>query len=65
MKKRWQIREMKKRDPKLNPRRAVSCLGKIRYDTYEQADQAARAAVNCHAYKCDYCPYYHKGRKQK
>lgn len=61
--KQQKIRAMKRRGFKGNSQKLAGCLGKIRYATYSEALEAAGAMVNAHAYKCDFCNYYHKGRK--
>lgn len=63
--KRSRIRELKRKGKKIDARFLAQCSGKIKYDSYEAAKAAADAAINCHAYKCDYCGHYHKGRIKK
>ena len=40
----------------------VKCYGKIRYETAEEA-QRKRGNSFLIPYKCDYCPYWHIGRR--
>ena len=69
MKKRTKIRatlrNAQKRGVVMDPKELASCVGKIRYTSYEDArshNALKDYAVN--PYKCKFCPNYHVGRKR-
>lgn len=63
-KKKNYIRNRKRRDSSVNTKELASCYGKIRHSSYEEA-----RAQNLHKieyvkpYKCQFCIYYHVGRR--
>jgi len=46
-----------------NSNKAASCDGKVRYDRDRAYTLAWEVLVNANAYRCQYCGYYHVGRK--
>jgi len=63
--KRAKIRRLKRQGKNVDARYLAGCYGKIKYDSYIEAKEAADKAINAHAYKCDYGDHYHKGRIRK
>ncbi len=54
---------MIKNGAKQSPHELVSCYGKIRYNSYEEAKRKNAAKYGLvKAYKCKHCEYYHVGR---
>lgn len=63
MGKRQWIRQRIKNNPAANPRKLASCEGKIRYEKKDRQQALENRPSNIHFYKCDFCRYYHIGRK--
>lgn len=64
--KRARINRMLRRQNKehKSPDYFASCHGKIRYDSFEQAQNASLEKPSIvKAYKCRHCAYYHIGRR--
>ena len=64
--KRKYIRQLHRKNPRLNTKQLASCTGKIRYITYQEAKQVADNKPSIvKTYKCNFCKYYHIGRGVK
>lgn len=64
--KRKKIRRQLKTNVSSNPKLLSSCYGKIRHNSYEAAKVANEKKINfVRPYKCQFCPYYHVGRRKQ
>lgn len=61
--KRKHIRMKLRKGKNLNPRELASCYGKIRYTKEEKVRALAGRPDFIHFYRCDFCKYFHIGRK--
>lgn len=61
MGKQSRIRKMIK-STNMSPHYLASCYGKIKFNTYAEAEEAASRINNAEAYKCKYGAHYHRGR---
>lgn len=60
------VRRAQKQGKHVNPKQLASCVGKIRHSTYEAAkSHNIEKGDSVKAYKCQFCPYYHVGRRPK
>ena len=57
---RYQVRKYGK-----DPRFLAMCYGKRRFKEYEDANKDAQKKVNAHVYACEFCEYYHVGRRNQ
>lgn len=62
--KQQRIRTAKRKGDHTNPRKLAGCDGKQRFTTYADARRRAEQLVNAHAYRCDFCPWLHVGRRR-
>lgn len=59
------VRNLRRRGSKKSSKELVSCTGKIRHTSYQRAlDANTHKAGLVKPYKCQFCPYYHVGRKK-
>ena len=58
------IKKKVSKGAKQSVKELVSCYGKIRHTSYEAAKNANDKKIAfVKPYKCNYCPYYHVGRR--
>lgn len=48
----------------MTPREQAKCQGKHPYETYFQAKRARRYKNNLDIYRCEFCGFYHIGRRK-
>lgn len=61
--KRKHIRMKIRKGVSKNPRQLAGCEGKVRYEKTDRERALAGRPSFVHFYKCDYCKYYHLGRR--
>ena len=63
--KRRHIRAKLRKNPTLNPRYLAACYGKIRYGKADKERALAGKPSSVKFYHCDFCKFYHIGRRPK
>lgn len=63
--KRKYIRQRTRKDPHLNPRQMAACYGKVRYQKTDKDKALAGRPDFVKFYKCDFCKFYHIGRRKE
>ena len=64
--KRKKIRQQLRNGVAKSPKELASCTGKIRHSSYEAAKRSNDKKIAfVRPYKCEWCPFYHVGRRPK